>query len=136
MAEAYAFTTVHGGDSFEVGSISVDVVEMAHVGVHALGFRFEADGQVLAYTGDTGPCDAVVDLARGADMLLAEASYQDASELCPFHLSAKQAAEHATTAGCTASGADHISRPPLDPEVSQRRPPRHSTGPWRSRSRA
>jgi ribonuclease BN (tRNA processing enzyme) len=39
------------------------------------GFRLEADGQCLAYTGDTGPSLDLVPLARGADMLLAEASY-------------------------------------------------------------
>ena len=118
MAEAYAFTTVHGGDSFEVGSINVDVKEMTHIGVHALGYRLEADGQVLAYTGDTGPCEAVVDLARGADLLLAEASYQEDSEIFPFHLSAKQAGEHAALAGVRHLVLTHLT-PGLDPEVSQ-----------------
>ena len=39
--------------------------------------RLAAGEHVLAYTGDTGPCADVVDLARGADLLLAEASYVD-----------------------------------------------------------
>jgi hypothetical protein len=30
---------------------------------------------VLAYTGDTGPSPAIADLARGADLFLAEATY-------------------------------------------------------------
>ncbi len=32
---------------------------------------------MLAYTGDTGPSHDAVDLRRGADLLLAEASYAD-----------------------------------------------------------
>jgi len=118
MSEAYAFTTVHGGDSFTVGGISFDAVEMTHIGVHALGYRIEAGGHVLAYTGDTGPCDAVVDLARGADVLLAEATYQEDSEILPFHLSARQAATHAAAAGVGELLLTHLT-PGLDPEVSR-----------------
>ena len=61
---------------------------MTHIGVPSLGYRIEADGKVLAYTGDTGPCDNAVDLARDADLFLCEATYQNHSELTYFHLSA------------------------------------------------
>jgi ribonuclease BN (tRNA processing enzyme) len=40
-----------------------------------VGVRLTAAGRVLAYTGDTGPSDEVVKLARDADLLLAEATY-------------------------------------------------------------
>lgn len=43
--------------------------------VPAYGLRIEADGRTLAYSGDTGPCQALVDLAKGADVLLAEAAF-------------------------------------------------------------
>jgi ribonuclease BN (tRNA processing enzyme) len=43
-----------------------------------LGLRVQAGGLVLAYTGDCGPSDALIDLANGAQLLLAEASYADA----------------------------------------------------------
>jgi ribonuclease BN (tRNA processing enzyme) len=39
------------------------------------GLRLEAGGQTLAYTGDTWPSPDLLSLARGADLLLAEASY-------------------------------------------------------------
>jgi ribonuclease BN (tRNA processing enzyme) len=117
MGEAYAFTTVEGGDHFRIGPFEIDAVDMAHVGVPALGYRLVAGGATLAYTGDTGPGHAVVDLARGADVLLAEASYQDASDLLPFHLSARQAAEHAKAAGVGRLLLTHIL-PTLDPAVS------------------
>ena len=41
--------------------------------VEAYGFRVEADGVVVAYTGDTGVCAGLVHLARDVDLLLAEA---------------------------------------------------------------
>lgn len=40
-------------------------------------YRFECDGKVLAYTGDTEWCDALVDAGRAADLLIAEALYFD-----------------------------------------------------------
>ena len=117
MGQAYAFTTLHDGDRIQIGPFAVRAFEMAHVGVSALGYRIEAGGVVLAYTGDTGPSDTVVELARNADVLLAEASYQDASNLLPFHLSARQAAEHAKAAGAGRLLLTHIL-PTLDPAVS------------------
>jgi ribonuclease BN (tRNA processing enzyme) len=117
MGKAYAFTTLHDGDRIRIGSLDIRAFEMAHVGVNALGYRIEAGGVVLAYTGDTGPSDAVVELARGADVLMAEASYQDSSNLLPFHLSARQAAEHAKRAGAGRLLLTHIL-PTLDPAVS------------------
>jgi ribonuclease BN (tRNA processing enzyme) len=117
MAEAYAFTTLRDGDRFQIGPFDIRAFEMQHVGVNALGYRIEAGGAVFAYTGDTGPGDAVVELARGADVLMAEASYQDSSNLLPFHMSARQAAEHAKTAGVGRLLLTHLL-PTLDPEVS------------------
>ncbi|MCZ7582715.1 MAG: MBL fold metallo-hydrolase [Deltaproteobacteria bacterium] len=38
-----------------------------------VGYRIEAAGRVLTLSGDTGPCDAMVDLARGADLFVCEA---------------------------------------------------------------
>src|SRR4029078_10911055 len=91
--------------------------EMTHIGVPSLGFKIEADGKVLAYTGDTGTCDEVVKLAQASDLFLCEATYQNASELSFFHLSALQAAEHAAAGGAARLVLTHIT-PNLDPGVS------------------
>ena len=45
--------------------------------VSNLGVRISAGGRLLAYTGDAGASPDTVDLARGADALLAEASFVD-----------------------------------------------------------
>jgi ribonuclease BN (tRNA processing enzyme) len=118
MSEAYTFHTVGDGDVFTVGPFTFRTFEMVHVGVHAMGFRVEAGDGVLAYTGDTGPCDAVIEMSRGADVLLAEATYQDDSTLFPFHMSARQVGEHAAAAGVPRVILTHLV-PGLDPEVSR-----------------
>jgi ribonuclease BN (tRNA processing enzyme) len=38
----------------------------------AFGFRFDTPGGSVVFSGDTGPCDNVVRLARGADVLVHE----------------------------------------------------------------
>jgi ribonuclease BN (tRNA processing enzyme) len=57
-----------------IGPFSVTPVPVTHP-VPAFGLRVSAGGATLGYTGDTGPCDAVDELARDADLFLAEASF-------------------------------------------------------------
>ncbi|MBB4303928.1 ribonuclease BN (tRNA processing enzyme) [Rhodobium orientis] len=48
------------------------------------GYRFEVEGRVIAYTGDTEGTDALVDLGRNADLFVAEAYFRD--KKVPLHL--------------------------------------------------
>jgi len=118
MRSAFAFSEVAPGEGFEIGPFKIKTEPMAHLGLPALGFRIHADGQVLAYTGDTGPTHHVEDLARDADALLAEATWQDRDDLLPFHLSSRQAAIHAQEAGVGKLILTHIW-PTLDRETSK-----------------
>lgn len=118
MAQAYAFATAAERQPFEVGPFRVTPYEMTHIGVYSLGYRIEADGVTLAYTGDTGPCPEAIALARDADLFLCEATYQNDSTLTYFHLSAAQAAEHATAAGAKRLVLTHVT-PNLDPALTQ-----------------
>ena len=119
MAESYDFRVAEEDSPFEIGPFVVTPYVMTHVGVKALGYRIEAGGVALAYTGDTGPCDEVIELARNADVFLAEATYQDTSNLMPFHLSARQAGEIAQQADVRRLVLTHLT-PDLDPVVSLR----------------
>jgi ribonuclease BN (tRNA processing enzyme) len=119
MGEAYDFHTVADGDRFSVGPMAFTTFEMVHVGVHAMGFRVEGGDGVLAYTGDSGPCDAIVEMSRGADILMAEATYQNDNRLMPFHMSAEQVGEHAAAAGVPRVILTHLV-PGLDPEISRK----------------
>jgi ribonuclease BN (tRNA processing enzyme) len=65
---------LEAGVTVEINGVSVT----PHLVEHACGsppfaLRFECDGKVLAYTGDTEWTDALIDVARGADLLIAEA---------------------------------------------------------------
>jgi ribonuclease BN (tRNA processing enzyme) len=117
MSEAFDFQWLMAGDQLEIGPFHVESFEMTHIGVYALGYRISADGVVLAYTGDTGPCDEAIQLGRDADLFLSEATYQNQSNLMPFHLSAAQAGELAKKAGADRLMLTHIT-PNLDPFVS------------------
>ena len=61
------------------GPFTIVATRVVHP-VPAYGLRVEADGRVLAYSGDTGPCAELVDLARDADVLLAEAAFQEGGD--------------------------------------------------------
>lgn len=76
LASAYDLQTFDGGDSFSIGPFEVETRALPHFVPNA-GVRLTAGGVSLAYTGDAGPSEVLVDLARGADLLLAEATYVD-----------------------------------------------------------
>jgi ribonuclease BN (tRNA processing enzyme) len=98
MTDAFAFVDLAAGAT-EIGPLRITTARMNHP-VETFGFRIEHDGRVLAYSADTGPAPELVRLARGADVLLCEASYVDGSDLPPdLHLTARQAARHAAQAG-------------------------------------
>jgi ribonuclease BN (tRNA processing enzyme) len=61
----------------------------------------DASGAVLTFSGDTGICDAIVDLARDADVFLCEASWTHAPGERPehLHLSGTEAGQIAKQAG-------------------------------------
>jgi ribonuclease BN (tRNA processing enzyme) len=88
-----------GPGSWTLGPFEVTTVRTAHP-VECYAVRLTAGGRSLVYTGDTGPCPDVVELARGADVLLAEAAYAEGPDLPPgLHLTGRQAGEHAAAAG-------------------------------------
>ena len=98
ITDAFTFKDLHPG-TIEIGPLRVTTRHMNHP-VETFGFRIEHGGQVLAYSADTGPTDDLVALARGADVLLSEASFTERPGLPQnLHLTARQAAEHATKAG-------------------------------------
>jgi len=69
-------------------------------------------GKVLAYTGDTRPCDSVKEAVKGVDVLIHEATYmksQAAHAKEFFHSTAAEAAETAKECGCGVLFLVHIS---------------------------
>jgi ribonuclease BN (tRNA processing enzyme) len=65
----------------------------------SLGFRIEDNsGSSIAYSGDTGYCEGIVELAKGADLLILECSFPD-DEAIAGHLTPSEAGEIAARAG-------------------------------------
>ncbi len=62
-----------------LGPFTITVARVAHP-VVAYGLRVESSSGVLVYSGDTGPCQPLVDLARGADLLLAESAFVEGGD--------------------------------------------------------
>ncbi len=62
-----------GGDRLQFGDMDVTVVDVDHQPVrHAFGFIFRQSGESLAISGDTTYCPALIEAAKGVDMLLHE----------------------------------------------------------------
>lgn len=82
----------------DVGPFAITLARTAHP-IECYGARLEAGGGTLAYSADTGPTEALVELARGADALLCEAAFGTGTGEPDLHLSGRQAGEHASRAG-------------------------------------
>jgi ribonuclease BN (tRNA processing enzyme) len=129
MPDAFEFSTLTAG-SIEIGPLKITTAVVNHP-VETYAFRIEHAGQVLAYSADTGPCDELVRLADGADVLLCEASFVDGPELpADLHLTARQAAEHAARAGVGELVLTHLV-PWNDPQLSLEQASQAFGGPLR-----
>ena len=127
LTDVFAFTGLDGG-SAAFGEFALRAVPVEHV-CPAWGLRVEAGGRALAYTGDTGPCDGLVELARGVDVLLSEASWPDRADAPDgVHLSGRQAAEVATAAGVGRLVLTHV-QPWSDAAAILREAREHFAGP-------
>jgi len=98
LEDVYDFRTLSPG-TFTVGPFQVTAERVNHP-VETFGFRIEHNGRVLAYSGDTAICDALLRLAQDADAFLCEASYLDGADNPPdIHLTGREAGQVATKAG-------------------------------------
>jgi ribonuclease BN (tRNA processing enzyme) len=118
LAGAYAVTEFRPGDPLRIGPFQAETTLLPHWLPNA-GLRLAAAGRVLAYTGDSGG-PQIAALARGADLLLAEATYPDQvpPDDQPFLCSARQAGQYAAQAGAARLLLTHLW-PGTDPGVAR-----------------
>jgi ribonuclease BN (tRNA processing enzyme) len=88
------------GSSPAIGPFDVDTCLLPHWLPNA-GVRLTGGGMTIAYTGDTGPSPLIAELARDADILIAEASYPEhvPAHSAQFLSNALQAGQNAAAAG-------------------------------------
>ena len=117
------------GQEFSVGPFGVHSWLLPHWVPNA-GLRLEAGGRILAYTGDSGPSPDLHRLARGADLLLAEASSarEVPGESARYLSSASQAGHLAGKAGAGQLVLTHLM-PGTDPDDSVLAAAERYTGP-------
>lgn len=105
------------GDRLTIAGFAVEVRGTDHP-LPCLASSWSAGGRRLVYSGDTGPGAAadLVELARGADLLLIEASLlARRGDRAPGHLTARQAAEIGREAGVKRLLLTHLL-PEYDPQ--------------------
>ena len=113
LRDAFAFHE-WGSGAVTVGSLTITTERVDHP-VEAYGIRVEHDGRVLSYSGDTGPCAALANLAEGADVFLCEAAFQHGRDRATgVHLTGREAGEFASKAGVGRLVLTHI--PPWNDE--------------------
>ena len=95
-------------EPFMLGPLSVAVTQVDHP-VLAYAIRVTEGDNSLVYSGDTAICGPIEEIAKGADVLLAEASFLE-SEPNPSHLhmTGKDAASLARRAGVGCLVLTHI----------------------------
>lgn len=119
LDHAYVLQEFRPGERLGIGPFTGETRLLPHFTPNA-GIRLAADGAVLAYTGDTGPSPDVAELARGADILLAEASYpyEVPADSARYLSSARQAGQDAATAGVGRLVLTHLM-PGTDPDAAR-----------------
>lgn len=64
---------ISAGSVYRDERVTISAFAVDHgVWKHAFGFRFETPDRVVVVSGDTRPCEALLDAARGADLLVHE----------------------------------------------------------------
>lgn len=74
FAGAFELREYVDGEPFETAGFAVTPKRVLHYEMLAFGFRASANGTVLAYSGDSGPSDALPKLAQAADLFVCEAT--------------------------------------------------------------
>ena len=73
----------------------------------ALGYRLEAEGKRIAYSGDTDVCDALVELGRDTHLLILECSVPDERKVAG-HLTPTECGRIAAAANCRHLALTHF----------------------------
>lgn len=115
LTDVYDFQPLAPG-AREIGPFAVTAIKVNHP-TETYGFRFTLGGRTLAYTGDTGVCQVLDELAAGADTLLGEASWTHSPDRPPgVHLSGRELGELATRASVGRLLITHVA-PWTDPQA-------------------
>jgi len=108
MTAEFAFTDFSEGFKATIGEITIETFAVYHC-IESYALRVSAGGRTLTYSGDTAPCDGLVEASVGADVALFEAAYLESGENSPgIHMTGKEAADAAVSAGVNRLVLTHL----------------------------
>lgn len=99
-------------DDVAIGELQIATLPLEHA-PESVGYRVTSPtGRTVVYSGDTDYCRNIVELARGADLLILECSFPEGQKV-KGHLTPALAGHIAREAGCTRLVLTHLY-PPSD----------------------
>jgi ribonuclease BN (tRNA processing enzyme) len=99
ISETFEIREYANGQTFDAAGFRVTAVALSHFDTDAYGLRVTNGFGTIAYSGDSGPTPALVELARGADVFLCEATLAEAEPGPRGHLAAEEALAASAEAG-------------------------------------
>jgi len=119
IGRAYELRPIADGQPLTIGPFHAEPRLLPHWLPNA-GVRLTAAGRTLAYTGDAGPDRRTVELARNADLFIAEATHlgELPPDTPPYLCTVEQAADQAAAAGVHHLLLTHLW-PGTDPESAR-----------------
>ncbi len=117
IEEAFQVHELHDRERARIGPLELTAVATMH-SVETYGVRAVGAGATFAFSADSGPCDALAELAAGADLFLCEATWTKWPEGAnPIHMTSTLAGEWAARAGAHRLVLTHL-RPGADASAS------------------
>lgn len=122
--------SIRGADVARIDTLTVRTRPANH-GAGALHLRFEGARGVVVYSGDTGPSESLIELARGADLLICECAGSDEQPV-PGHMTPTDVMRVVQSSRPKEVWLTHMY-PHVDPEVAVARvsaggaPTRHAS---------
>ena len=84
---------LHENKAVDIQEGTVINVPTRHSTIDTRALRIEAEGKSIVYSADTAPCSEIINLARGADLLIHECNWLDGTHPEGIHTSPSQLAE-------------------------------------------
>jgi ribonuclease BN (tRNA processing enzyme) len=108
IEEAFQVHELHDRDRVRLGPVELTAVATVH-SVETYGVRASVRGATLAYSADSGPCDALAELAESVDLFVCEASWMTWPEGAnPIHLTPALAGKYAARADVRQLALTHL----------------------------
>ncbi len=107
------FEELASGETRDLGPVQVTTAEVVHQsGAPAYALRLQWADRCFAYSGDTEWTEALLPIARGADLFVCEASFYDRQ--IPNHLAYTTLVERRAELGCKRMLLTHLSQEMLE----------------------